>query len=295
MRVFVTGASGFVGSAIVSELLSGGHRVLGLVRSQNAVTGLQEIGAEPLLGDINDLDLLRKAAEGCDAVIHTAFNHDFSRFKESCEDDRLVIEAFGDALARTGKPLVITSGIGILRYDRMVTEDDPLTVTSDVVARAATEEAVAVAAAKGANVYIVRLPPSVHGAGEHGFVPILMGMAKENGKSAYIGDGLNRWPAAHRYDAAKVYCRIVERQPEQKVFHAAAEEGIPFKDIAESIGKGLGLPVVALSAEEAEKYFKWFTHFALMDCASSAEKTRRILDWEPEEIGLLEDMERNYF
>jgi nucleoside-diphosphate-sugar epimerase len=295
MRVFVTGASGFVGSAVINELLSAGHTVLGLVRSESAAQNLKETGAEAYLGDINDLDAIQQCAVACDAVIHTAFNHDFSQYKASCEADRLIIGAFSDALAGTGKPLVITSGIGMLRYDRIVTENDLLNVSSDVIPRTASEEAAAAATAKGADVYVVRLPPSVHDSGDHGFVPIIIAMAKEHGRSAYIGEGLNRWPAVHRLDAAKVYRLIVEKQPEQKIFHAAAEEGMPFKDIAATISKGLQLPLLGLNAEEAEQHFTWFTHFALMDCPSSSEITRKTLGWEPEHIGLLEDMEQNYF
>ena len=295
MRVFVTGASGFVGSAVVNELLSSGINVLGLVRSESAAEALRKSGAEACLGDVNNIDTISKCAAQCDAVIHTAFNHDFSQFKASCEADRIVIEAFGDALSGTDKPLVITSGIGLLRYDRVVNEDDVLTVTSDIVPRAATEEATAVAASKGVNTYIVRLPPTVHGAGEHGFVPIIIGMAKENGLSAYIGNGQNRWPAVHRFDAAKVYSLIVQKCPSQKVFHAVAEEGIPFINIAKTIGEGLQLATTSLTSEEAEKHFSWFMHFASFDCPSSSKKTQEILGWKPEHIDLLKDMETNYF
>jgi len=296
MRVFVTGASGFVGSAVVNELLSAGHKVLGLVRSESAAQKLKEIGAEPHLGDINDLDTISKCAMECDAVIHTAFNHDFSQYAASCEADRLVIEAFGSALEGTDKPLVITSGIGLLRLDRPITEDDLLQVSSAVIPRAASEEAAAAVVAKGVKAYVVRLPPTTHGAGDHGFIPIIINMAKENGKSAYIGDGKNRWPAVHRFDAAKVYRLIVEKSPEQKIFHAVAEEhGVPFKDIAETIGKGLNLPTVGLAQEEAEKHFTWFTHFATFNCPASSEKTQAILGWKPTEIELLKDMEASYF
>lgn len=295
MRVFVTGASGFVGSAVVNELLSAGHKVLGLVRSESNAQKLQETGAEVCLGDINDLDLIKKCATECDAVIHTAFNHDFSQYKASCEADRLVIQAFGEALAGTAKPLVITSGIGLLRGEGLIDEDDVLSATSETVPRAASEEAAAVVAAKGVNVYVVRLPPTVHGAGDHGFVTMIADIAKGNGKSAYIGEGQNRWPAVHRFDAAKVYRLIVEKSPALKTFHPVAEEGVPFKDIAEAIGKGLGLPTVSLTQTEAEKHFTWFAHFASFDCPASSKKTREILGWEPTETDLLKDMETSYF
>ena len=295
MRVFVTGATGFVGSAVVNELLSAGHKVLGLVRSESNAKKLEEAGAQACLGDVNDLDVIKKYAAECDAVIHTAFNHDFSQYNASCEADRKVIAAFSDAISGTDKPLVITSGIGLLRLDRLVTEDDSLSVSSDVIPRAASEEAAAAATAKGSNVYVVRLPPTVHGAGDHGFVPMIISIAKENTRSAYIGDGQNRWPAVHRFDAAKVYRLIVEQKPEQKTFHPVAEQGIPFKDIAEIIGKELKLPAISLPQVEAEKHFTWFTHFATMNVAASSVKTRKTLGWEPTNIDLLSDMEASYF
>ncbi|PZR19967.1 MAG: 3-beta hydroxysteroid dehydrogenase [Flavobacterium psychrophilum] len=295
MRVFVTGASGFVGSAIVKELIASGIQVLGLVRSESALQSLVASGAEGLLGDVNDPEMLKEGAQSCDAVIHTAFNHDFSRYKENCEDDRNVIECFGETLAGTEKPLVITSGIGLLRSENLITEDDALPFGSDVIPRAASEEAAAVARAKGVKAYVVRLPPTVHGAGDHGFVPIIIGLAKDNEKSAYIGEGQNRWSAVHRFDAAKLYRLIVEKKPEQHVFNAVAEEGIPFKTIAETIGNALNLSTVSLNAEEADKHFTWFSHFATFNCAASSEKTKTILGWKPEHIDLLNDMKENYF
>ncbi|RDI06708.1 SDR family oxidoreductase [Flavobacterium sp. AG291] len=295
MRVFVTGASGFVGSAIVKELIASGIQVLGLVRSESALQNLLASGAEGLLGDVNDPEMLKQGAQSCDAIIHTAFNHDFSKYKENCEDDRKVIECFGDVLAGTEKPLVITSGIGLLRSENLITEDDVLPFGSDVIPRAASEEAAAVARSKGVKAYIVRLPPTVHGAGDHGFVPIIIGLAKNNRKSAYIGEGHNRWSAVHRFDAAKLYRLIVEKKPEQQVFNAVAEEGIPFKTIAEAIGNGLNLSTVSLNADEADKHFTWFSHFATFNCAASSEKTKAILEWKPEHIDLLNDMKENYF
>lgn len=294
MRVFVTGASGFVGSAIVKELLANGHQVLGLVRSEKATEQLAAGGAEVLLGDVNDTDIIRQGATGCDAVIHTAFNHDFSQFKANCEADRKVIETFGDALAGSGKPLVVTSGVGLLNYGRLVTEDDAIP-GSDVIPRAASEEAARAAAAKGVNAYAVRLPPSVHGQGDHGFVPIIINMAREKGESAYIGDGSNQWPAVHRKDAAVLYRLIVEKQPEQKVLHAVAETGVPFKEIAETIGKGLNLPVVSKSGDDIAAHFGWFAHFATINCPASGDKTRQALGWEPREPGLIDDITAWYF
>lgn len=293
MRVFVTGASGFVGSAVVNDLIAAGIQVLGLVRSQASAEKLKDSGAEILIGDINDTEIIRKGATSCDAVIHTAFNHDFSRYKESCEDDRKVIEIFTDVLIGTQKPLVITSGVGILRSEKAITEDDtPASSTS--VPRAASEEAAIEARSKGVKTYIVRLP-IVHGKYDHGFIPIVIGMDKENGQSGYIGDGLNRWPGVHRKDAAILYRLIVEKQPQQAVFHPVAEEGIPFKEIARVISENTSLPLKRLTEDEAEAHFTWFKHFAAMDGYASSEKTKKVLGWKPQQIGMLEDLSQNYF
>ncbi|MEX6689596.1 SDR family oxidoreductase [Danxiaibacter flavus] len=289
MRVFVTGASGFVGSAIVKELLQAGHRVLGMVRSDSAAEELAKTGAEVYRGNLEDLESIQKGTAGCDAVIHTAFNHDFSRFKANCEDDRKVILALGEALAGSARPLVITSGVGLLSYGRPVTEDDK-PAGSDIIPRAASEEAANAVAEKGVNSYIVRLPPTVHGKGDHGFVPIVIGIAKEKGESAYIGEGSNQWAAVHRLDAAVLYRLIIEKQPAQRIFHAVAEGGIPFNKIATAIGKGLNLPTVSKEGKDAEDYFGWFTHFAKIDCPASGEQTRWSLGWEPGQQGLLEDL-----
>jgi nucleoside-diphosphate-sugar epimerase len=289
MRVFVTGASGFVGSAIVQELLQAGHKVLGMVRSDSAAASLVKTGAEAHLGNLDDLESIKKGAAQCDAVIHTAFNHDFSRYKESCEDDRQIILALGSVLAGSNRPLVVTSGVGILRKAAPFTEDDAHP-GSDVSPRAATEEAAHAVAQQGVNTYIVRLPASVHAKGDHGFVPMLIDMAKEKKQSVYIGEGNNRWPAVHRSDAAVAYRLIIEKQPQQKVFHPVAEEGIPFKQIAAAIGKGLQLPTVSKEGADAEAHFGWFKHFAGMDCASASEQTRKTLGWEPKHPTLLEDL-----
>lgn len=290
MRVFVTGASGFVGSAIVKELIGAGHQVLGLARSDSSAEWIDKAGAQVHRGDLGNLASVRQGAASCEAVIHTAFNHDFSQFKVNCEADRRVIEALGTVLAGSDRPLVITSGIGLLNYGRVVTEDDVPPAGSDVIPRVASEEAANAAAAKGAKVYIVRLPPTVHGEGDHGFVPIVINMAKQNGESAYIGEGKNRWPAVHRLDAAVLYRLIAERRPSQKVYNAVAEEGIAFRDIAGAIGQGLHLPVVGKTGKEAGAHFNWFTHFATLDCPASAAKSRKTLDWQPAQAGLLEDL-----
>lgn len=289
MRVFVTGASGFVGTAVVKQLLQAGHRVVGLVRSEEAAKRLQKDGVETHTGNLDQPETIVAGLKDCDAVIHTAFNHDFSKFKENCELDRKVILALGDALAGSDRPLVITSGIGLLSAGRLITEDDQ-PADSAIIPRAASEEAARAVAAKGVKAYIVRLPPTVHDKGDHGFVPMIIGMAKEKGESVYIEDGQNHWPAVHRFDAANVYKLIVEKQPTQQVYHAVAEEGIAFKQIAEAIGKGLNVPAVSKNAAEAEKHFTWFTYFAKMNCRASSQQTRDKLSWTPTGNSLMQDL-----
>lgn len=292
MRVFVTGASGFVGSAVVEELLQNGHEVVGLVRSDEAASRLPSSGILVLKGDVNDPEMLRQGTQQTDAVIHTAFNHDFTRFKENCEADRLVIETLGSLLAGTGKPLVVTSGIGLLTGDGPITEKDVPTAGSDVIPRAATDEGARTAAANGADVYIVRLPPSVHGRGDRGFVPVLADLARQHRESAFIGDGANYWPAVHRHDAAVLYRLIVEKRPALKTLHAVAEEGIPFRDIAETIAQGLAIPVASKTGDAIATYFGWFTHFAGMNCRASSKCTREQTGWNPVSVGLLEDIRK---
>lgn len=291
MRVFVTGASGFVGSAVVQELIKAGHQVLGTVRSDEGAEKVQALGAEVYRGDIYDLESMKRGAAACDAVIHTAFDHDFSKFKQNCETDRAVITAMAGALKGTSKPMVITSGVGALRgFNRIVTEDDMPLSASDVSPRMASEEAARAAREQSADVYIMRLPPTVHGHGDHGFVPMLIDMAKQKGMSAYIEQGQNRWPAVHRFDAAALYRLIVEQKPALKIFHAVQEEGIAFKEIATKIGEGLNVPVVSKTKDEVGAHFTWFEHFAVMDCLASSAKSRAATGWQPKQIGLLEDM-----
>lgn len=289
MHVFVTGASGFVGSAIVKQLLQAGHQVLGLARTDSAAEALHAAGASVHRGNLDEPESIAAGVAGCNAVIHTAFNHDFTRFKANCENDHKVILALGKALAGTGSPLVITSGVGLLNFGRLVTENDT-PPGSDVIPRAASEEAAAALAGQGINTYIVRLPPTVHDKGDHGFIPMVIGMAKEKGESAYIGEGLNQWPAVHRQDAAALYRLIIEKQPAQKVFHAVAEEGIPFRQIAEAIAAALDIPATSKTGQDAEAHFGWFTHFASMNVTASSELTRKVLDWQPVHQSLMDDL-----
>jgi nucleoside-diphosphate-sugar epimerase len=293
MLVFVTGATGFVGSAVVQELIGAGHKVLGLARSDAAAGALAKAGAQVHRGSLDDLDSLRQGAATADAVIHTAFIHDFSKFKESSETDRRAIEALGSALAGSERPLIITSGIGLLPPGRLVTEKD---VPASPIPRVASEEAAVAVAARGAHVSVVRLPASVHGDGDHGFVPMLIGIAREKGASAYVGDGRNRWPAVHRLDAANLYRLVLEKGTAGARYHGAAEEGVAFREIAGVIGRHLNVPIIAKSPEDATKHFGWFAHFAALDNPASSKQTREALGWQPKQPGLIADLDRpRYF
>ncbi len=288
MRVFVTGATGFVGSAVVQDLLAAGHQVLGLARSDAGAASLAATGAEVHHGDLTDLDSLRRGAAGADGVIHTAFIHDFTRFKENCEIDRAAINTLAEAAG--DRPLIVTSGTGLLAGRGLLTEDMTISSGPTTSPRAASEEAAEALMAQGRRVSIMRLPPSVHGAGDHGFVPLLITLAREKGVSGYAGDGSHLWPAVHRRDAARLYRLVLEKGTAGR-WHAAAEQGVPFRDIAALIGRRLGLRVEAKGAD----HFGWFAHFAAMDCPSSSALTRETFGWQPGEAGLLADMDDHYF
>ncbi len=290
MRVFVTGATGFVGSAVVQDLIQAGHQVLGLARSDASAASLEAAGAEVHRGNLEDLDGLRRGADACDGVIHTGFIHDFSKFKENCEIDRRAIEAMGKVLSGSGRHMVVTSGTGLLAPGAVATEETVAPSTSAIPR--VSEQAALSMVTDGLSASVIRLPPSVHGDGDHGFVPVVIGLAREKGVSAYIGDGMNHWPAVHRLDTGRLYRLALEKAQAGARYHGVAEEGLPFREIATVIGKRLGVPVVSKSPEEAAEHFGWFTHFASINNRASSAWTRETLNWEPTHQGLIADLDR---
>jgi nucleoside-diphosphate-sugar epimerase len=289
MHVFVTGSTGFIGSAVVQELIGAGHQVLGLTRSDAGAEALAHSGAQAHRGDIYDLDSLRSGAAQTDAVIHLAFNHDFSKFQENCETDRRVIEALGSVLEGSDRPLIVTSGTAMAISEPGVPskENDPI-LSSKVMPRALSEEAADSFAACGVRVIIVRLP-QVHNTEKQGLVTHAIQIAREKGVSAYVGNGQNRWPAAHRLDVARLY-RLALEKGTAATYHAVDEEGISIKEIAEVIGKGLTVPVVSLTPEEAQGHFGWLAMFVGRDRPASSTQTRTALGWEPTGPGMIEDL-----
>ena len=287
MKVFVTGATGFIGTAIVQDLIGAGYQVLGLARSAASAQKLVDAGAEVLRGDLEDLESLKNGAAQADGVIHAGFIHDFTRFAEVCEVDKVAIKTIGDVLA--GRPFIVTSGTALVSPGQLATEDIKPPVNPGWP-RASEQAGDAVGAAT------VRLSPSVHGDDDkHGFVPILVSLAREKGFSAYIGEGQNRWNAVHRLDAAHLFRLALENAEPGARYHASAEEAITVKSIAEAIGKQLNIPVKSINPDDAAEHFGWFAHMAAIDCPSSSSWTQQTLNWRPTHSTLLADIENGIY
>jgi nucleoside-diphosphate-sugar epimerase len=302
VRVFVTGATGFVGSAVVKELLGAGHQVLGLARSDASAASLMTTGANVQRGDLHDLDSLKHGAQACDGVIHTAFVHDFFRaaspeefaagFVAAAETDRRAIEALGSVLAGSNRPLVTTSGTAGLTPGRLATEAD----AAESVGRGATEAVVLAMASQGIRSSVVRLSPSVHGEGDrHGFVPILINVARAKGASGYVDDGANRWSTVHRLDAAVLFRLAVEKAPAGTRLHGVGEEGVTLRDIATAISKQLNVPAVSVPSASAMEHFGPFARFVSMDIPASSKRTRESMGWHPTHRGLIADIEQGVY
>ena len=305
MRIFVTGASGWIGSAVVPELLGAGHQVIGLARSEASAATLVTAGAEVRRGTLDDLEVLRDAAAASDGVIHLAFKHELAfsgDFQGAAEADRRAVETIGEALAGSDRPFVIASGTLGLAPGRVATENDghgpsPATASLDAgpQARRATAEFVLSLATRGVRSSVMRLPPTNHGDGDNGFVATLVAIARERGASGYIGDGSNRWPAVHRLDSAHLFRLALEGAPAGSTLHAVADEGVPIRDIAEVIGRHLDLPLVSVSPDDAAVHFTWLAGFLALDSPASSAKTRQMLAWQPTQLGLIEDLDQGHY
>ena len=294
MRVFVTGATGFVGTAIVQELISAGHQVLGLARSDASAQKLVNAGAEVLRGDLEDLDSLRTGAGETDGVIHAGFIHDFARFAEVCEVDKKAITTIGEVLAGSNRPLIVTSGTALVSPGQLATEDiiPPLNPAWPRASEQAADEVCRL----GVRAAIVRLSPSVHGDDDkHGFIPILINIAREKGFSAYIGEGLNRWNAVHRLDAAHLFRLALENATPGARYHACAEEAVTVRSVAEAIGQRLNIPVRSITPEAAAQHFGWFSQMAAIDCPASSKLTQERLNWQPTHATLLSDIDNGIY
>ncbi|SHM88787.1 SDR family oxidoreductase [Cryptosporangium aurantiacum] len=290
MRVFVTGASGWIGSAVVPELLGSGHHVVGLARSDASAAALSAAGAEVRRGSLDDLDGLRAGAEKADGVVHLAFKHDFSNYAESGRTERAAIETLGKTLEGSDRPLLFASGVATVASGRVATEEDASRFATPDSPRGGAESLAFEHAERGVRVVGLRFPPTVHGENDHGFVARLVEIAREKGVAGYIGDGANRWPAVHRLDAARAVRLALEKAPAGTAVHAVAEEGIPTRVIAEAIGRGLGVPVTSIAPVDAAEHFGWIGLFYGLDLPTSSALTRERLGWTPTGPGLLDDL-----
>ncbi|RLU81530.1 3-beta hydroxysteroid dehydrogenase [Streptomyces griseocarneus] len=299
MRIFVTGASGWIGSAVVPALIDAGHQVAGLARSDTSAAALTAAGAEVVRGTVDDLTVLRNAAAASDGVIHLAFKHDIAfsgDFQGAAEADRRAVDTFGDALADTGRPFVLASGLIGLAPGRVATERDmPAADGSPISVRSATAQAALALASRGVRSCVVRLSPTCHGEGDNGFMAALVAIARARGVSGYLGDGANRWPAVHRLDAARLFRLAVERAPAGSVLHGVAEEGVAIREVAEVIGRHLDVPVTSVAPEAAAEHFAWLGTFLGLDTTASNTLTRDLLDWKPTHPGLLEDLDKGHY
>jgi nucleoside-diphosphate-sugar epimerase len=296
MRVFVTGATGFIGSAVVRELLAGGHNVVGLARSDAAAESVSAAGAAVHRGDLDDLESLRRGASAADGVIHTAYNHDFTVSRPAvAAADRQAIGAMAEALAGSGRPLVITSGTGRRAPGQVATEDVLPDPTTDLTGRVATELFAASFVERGVRVSVVRFPPSVHGLGDHGFIPMLIDIARRKGVSAYPGDGANRWPAVHRLDAAHLFRLAVESAPAGARLHGVGDEGVPVREIAEVIGRHLNVPMTSVAGDQIAEHFGFLGVFFAADLPASSAITSQMLGWHPVQPGLVADLEDGHY
>ncbi len=305
MRVFVTGGSGWIGSAVIPELIVAGHQVIGLARSDGSAAALTTAGAQVHRGTLDDLDVLRSAAAASDAVIHLAFKHEIAfsgDFLGAAEADRGAVETFGEALCGSDRPLVIASGLLGLRPGHLAAEQDghgpdPEAAGSSAgpSIRRATAELALSLGSRGVRSSIVRLAPTVHGDGDNGFMAALVGMARDTGVSGYVGDGSNRWPAVHRADAARLFRLALEKAPAGSTLHAVADEGVPIRRVAEVIGRHLDVPVTAVSPEDAGEHFSWLAHFIATDSPASSALTQELLGWHPTGPGLIEDLDQGHY
>jgi nucleoside-diphosphate-sugar epimerase len=302
MHVFVTGASGWIGSAVVPELIDAGHQVTGLARSEASAAALAAAGAEVRRGSLDDLDVLRATAEASDGVIHLAFKHDIAftgDFSGAADADRLAIDAFGEVLAGSDRPLVIASGTLGGPLGRVATERDGHDLSGmpqgGPHARMSNAETTLAFASRGVRSSVVRLSPTVHGEGDNGFMTSLIGMARDKGVAGYVGDGANRWPAVHRQDAARLFRLALEQAPAGSTLHGVGEEGVPIRAVAEVFGRHLGLPVVSVAPEDAGEYFSWMAGFIGVDAPASNDLTRELLGWQPTGPGLIEDLDKGHY